>query len=85
MKSFDIYGYTFLVASLLLILLVVWQGFKTWQNKELRKIKDLYRKLWEESQLTQQAILVQQQKTQEELSEMKKSIQSIAKILQEID
>lgn len=85
MQSFDISGYTFLVASLLLILLVVWQGFKTWQNKELRKIEGLYRKLSEDSQLTQQAILVQQQKTQEELSEMKKSIQHITKLLQEID
>lgn len=85
----DIYGYTALLLVGLLILIVVWQGAKWWQFKDVNRYRaaneEQYRKLMEESIAVQQKLVEMQQRTTEELLEVRTGIASIEKMLREID
>ena len=89
MKSFDIYGFTFLVAGMILMLMLAWQWFKMRQIRitSMAEIArdEAYRKLTEEAILTQQKMNENQQKMIEELSELGIRITSIEKMLREVE
>lgn len=89
MKSFDIYGFTFLVAGLILILMLAWQMFKTRQTRITSRAEiardEAYRKLAEEAILAQQKMTENQEKMVKELSEMRVRIASIEKVLHEVE
>lgn len=77
-------GFALFILMLLTILAVVlvWQGFKTWQIKTTSKAdiarEEAYRKLAEEA-------ISAQQKIAEDLSELRIRIVSIEKILRDVD
>lgn len=89
MKSFDIYGFTFLVAGLILILMLAWQMFKTRQTRITSRAEiardEAYRKLAEEAILAQQKMTENQGKMVKELSELRVRITSIEKVLHEVE
>lgn len=89
MRSFDIYGFTFLVAGMILMLMLAWQWFKMRQIRitgmaEIAR-DEAYRKLTEEAILTQQKMNENQRKMVEELSELRGCITRIEKILREVE
>ena len=89
MKSFDIYGFTFLVAGMLLMLMLAWQWFKMRQIRitsmaEIAR-EEAHRKLTEQTILIQQKINENQQKMLGELSELRIRTTSIEKMLQEVE
>ncbi|MDF2524671.1 MAG: hypothetical protein K0R31_2312 [Clostridiales bacterium] len=89
MKSFDIYGFTFLVAGMILMLMLAWQWFKMRQIRITSTAEiardEAYRKLTEQVILTQQKMNENQQRMIEELSELRIRITSMEKMLREVD
>jgi NurA-like 5'-3' nuclease len=89
MNGFDIYGFTFLVAGLILVLMLAWQRFKTRQIKMMSMAEiardEAYRKLAEESISVQQKMMESQQKMNEELSKLRERITGIEKMLREVE
>jgi hypothetical protein len=89
MNSFDIYGFTFLVAGLLLVLMLAWQRFKTQQLKMMSMAEitrdEAYRKLAEESIFVQQKMMKSQQEMTQDISKLRERITGIENMLREVE
>lgn len=84
-------GFVLVILTLLTVLIVsvVWQGFKSWQIKTASKAEiardEAYRKLAAEAVSVQQKLAEDQQRMVKDLSEMKERINAMEKMLREID
>lgn len=83
-------GMMFVILLLVpLAVVVAWQGFKTWQTRMSTREQiardEAYRRLAEETVSVQQKIVENQQRMMKDLSDMKKSINAVEKMLREID
>lgn len=89
MKNFDLFGFVSLLAVLVLLIVVVWQAFKSYQTKTSNAgyiaRDEAYRKLSEEAISLQQETVENQKKIIGELSELRKRIDGIEKTLREVE
>jgi hypothetical protein len=84
-----IFGLAGMAFTLILVVPLIWQGFKTWQvriaSRETIARDEAYRHLAQEAVSAQQTAIETQRQMAQDLSEVRERVIAIEKMLREVD